>query len=153
MNRVDNWQENLSDLIRKNRDEPFEFGKFDCTLWAFQAIKASTDIDNAKRYLKGKGYSTAKGALRLLLRVDGVNQPIELMDKLLGERQPIAFARKGDIVSVDASKAGLNVPSSIDVFGPVLGVCYGANSFFVGEFGLIEAPTLTLDAAHHVICS
>lgn len=149
MNRHDNWQERLSNLIRERVSTSFEFGKFDCTQFAFQAIEASIEEDYSVPYA-GK-YTTAKGALKMLRKVHKVNQPIELMDLLLGERLPIAFARKGDIVAVDAGKVGLEVPANIDVFGPVLGVCYGVNSFFVGQYGLIETTTLLLDTTHHVI--
>jgi hypothetical protein len=149
MNRHDDWQNRLSNLIRERQNTPFEFGTFDCTLWAMEGIKAVIDIDYSGPY--AGNYNSAKGALKILQKVGNVKQPIELIDNYLGERKPIAFARKGDIVAVDAGKAGLSVPSSIDVFGPVLGVCYGDISFFVGEHGLISWPTIELGSAHHVI--
>lgn len=149
MNRLDNWQQHLSDLIRERQDTPFSFGAFDCTLFAMQAINAVIGVDYSGPYA-GK-YNTAKGALKLLRKVGNVKTPIELMDTFLGERKPIAFARKGDIVAVDAGKAGFNVPNDIDIFGPVIGVCYGELSFFVGEQGLITLPTLDLGSTHNVI--
>lgn len=148
MNRLSNWQSNLTELIESRKASAFEWGQFDCTQFAFLAISMSTGIDHSLDYFGN--YTTPGGALKLLRKIDKVATPGELMDKILGERRTIAFARRGDIVAVNAGKAGLDVPHDIDVFGPVLGVCYGATSWFVGENGLIQAPTNELDFCWNV---
>lgn len=148
MNRLDNWQSNLSELIESKRETAFVWGEFDCTQLAFMAIEAVIGVDHSGPY-RGK-YKTAAGALKILRKVGKVETPVQLIEGILGEPQAIAFARKGDIVTAIPNDE-LTMPSAIDVFGPVLGVCYGARSFFVGEHGLIEVDTLKLERAYHVL--
>ena len=143
MARLDNWQTNLTELIESKRAETFKFGRFDCSLWAMMAIEAVNGLNIYDKYL-GK-YTTATGALKKLRQVDQVSQPIELFEKYLSERQPIAFAKKGDIVFTSSEDIDITIPTDFDVFGPVIGVCYGQNSIFVGENGLLEINTLQLD--------
>jgi hypothetical protein len=71
----------------------------------------------------------------MLKKVDGVEQPVDLFIKHLGELQPIGFARPGDLVFKD------------DAQGMVPGVCIGARSVFVGENGLEEVGTIELSGA------
>ena len=149
MARLDNWQSNLSALIEAKRKEPFAFGSFDCSLWAGMAIEAVNGVDIYSPYV-GR-YSTALGALKKLKQIDKVSKPIEVFDKNLGERQPIAFAKKGDIVFTSNPDIDIQLPDDFDTFGPVLGVCYGQNSIFVGEAGLIEITTLQLDGCLWVL--
>lgn len=144
MARLDNWQSNLSALIESKRNEPFKFGTFDCSLWAGLAIEAVNGKNIYDSYL-GR-YTTAAGALKKLRQIDKVSQPIELFQNYLGESQPIAFAKKGDLVYTSNIKLNINLFIEPDVFGPVIGVCYGQNSMFVGEQGLIEINTLHLDS-------
>lgn len=141
--RHDNWQTQLSELIESKRSEPFAFGTFDCSLWAMLAVEAVNGLNMYERYI-GK-YSTPTGALKKLRQVDQVKQPIELFQKYLGDSQPIAFAKKGDIVFTSNPSLDIELPTDFDLFGPVPGVCYGQNSIFVGEHGLLEINTLQLD--------
>lgn len=141
--RHDNWQNRLSQLIEDKRAEPFKLGTFDCSLWAMLAIEAVNELNIYDSYL-GK-YTTATGALKQLRKVDNVKQPFELFSKYLGESQPIAFAKKGDVVFTSNPDIDIDLPTDFDTFGPVPGVCYGQNSIFVGEFGLLEINTLQLD--------
>lgn len=141
--RLDNWQTNLSALIEAKRNEEFKFGTFDCSLWATLAIEAVNGLNIYEQYI-GR-YTTPTGALKKLRKVDQVNQPIELFEKYLGERQPIAFAKKGDVVFTSNPDLDIELPTDFDIFGPVIGVCYGQNSIFVGEQGLLEVNTLQLD--------
>lgn len=144
MARLDNWQTNLTNLAHEKQNEPFKFGTFDCSLWAMLAIEQVNGLNMFKKYL-GK-YSTGRGALRKLVTVDGVVQPIELFEKYLGERKPIGLARKGDIVFT-ASPDIAGMPSDLEVFGPVIGVCFGRFSKFVGETELIDIDTFKLDGS------
>jgi len=145
MARLDNWQNNLSALIEDKRAEAFDFPSWNCLMWAFASIEAVTGRDLGVKY-RGK-YKNELGASRLLKRVDDVTTSQALLEKYLGEPRPVAFARHGDIVLVDPVGTGLELPSDIELFGPVPGVCYGATSFFVGEFGLVQVETLRLGQA------
>jgi hypothetical protein len=149
MNRLDNWQANLSDVIRDRRERPFAWGTDDCTQFAFDAVKAVIGTDYGVPY-RGK-YSTAKGALRILKKVGGVETPAELMAKLLGPSQPIAFARKGDVVTCDPDAIGFGVQDGVSTFGPLIGVCYGHLSYFVAEAGVATVETLQCASCFHVL--
>lgn len=145
MARLDNWQNNLSGLIEAKRAEPFDFPSWNCLMWAFAGIEAVTGKDLGLPYrLK---YRTERQAAKLLRTVDGVKTSQELLEKHFGEARPVAFARAGDIVLVDPTETGLDLPADIDLFGPVPGICYGPISYFVGEVGLVEVETLRLGQA------
>lgn len=136
------WPDRLAAVIRSSQDQPFEWGKHDCALWTSSCVEAMTGIDTLAGY-RGK-YKTPKGALRQLLRRDGVLSTLELADKHWGERRPIAFARLGDVVMAD-----LGEPREL---GPSLGICYGRTSLFVGidagHQGLIRLETLSLEHSY-----
>lgn len=144
--RLPNWQSNLSQLIRDKRASPFDFAKWNCLMWAFADIIAVTGIDHGLDYRNM--YSTEKGALKLLRKVDGVKTPQQLlMFKLGQELQHIGLARHGDIVFVEPEQVGLGLLCDMTTFGPVPGVCYGQLSYFLGQDGLVEFETLRLSGA------
>lgn len=131
--RLDDWQTSLHGLIEANRQTPFAWGQFDCALWAGLCVEAVNGRDLYSPY-RGK-YKNALGSVKMLKKVDDVEQPVDLFVKHLGELQPIGFARPGDLVFKD------------DAQGMVPGVCIGATSIFVGENGLEEVTTLELSGA------
>ena len=149
MNRHDNWQERLSNVIRARREVPFAWGTADCTQFAFDAVKAVIGEDMGKPY-RGN-YTTAAGALKILQKVGGVKKPAELFAAKFGKRKAIAFARKGDVVTCTPRQIGLSAQQGAGAFGPVIGVCYGHLSYFVAEQGLIELETLTCSGCYHVL--
>ena len=141
----DNWQSRLSALIEERRNTPFQWGAHDCTMFAFDALHAVYGVDLGTPY-RGR-YSTPAGAMRVLKRAKAEN-PAALMTRHLDAPKPIVFARKGDIVASDA----LDAFGGNHGFGPVLGVCYGAVSFFVGEHELMAVPTNELEVCWHGFC-
>lgn len=142
MVKLDNWQADLSDLIRKRETEAFDICNFNCLMWACEAIEAQTGEDFYKPF-RGK-FKTAKGAARVL-RQKGKSETAEgYLATLLGEPISKLFIKKGDIVVADPETPGLDLTSDLDLFGQALGVCYGAVSYFVGSAGLIAFPTLSL---------
>lgn len=137
------WQNRLSMIIHARREVVFDFPNWNCLMWAADTIIACRGDDILVEY-RGK-YKDEKAAARLLRKLDNVRTSKALLEKKLGsEPKPIAFARPGDIVLVDPAGTDLNLPIDIELFGPVPGVCYGPISYFVGEQGLVEMPTLTL---------
>lgn len=142
----DNWQSRLSQLIETRRDAPFVWGTHDCTLWAFAALEAVYGVDLGEPY-RGR-YTTPQGAVRVLKRIAKAENPAALMTRHLDAPKAIVFARKGDIVASDT----LDVFGGNHGFGPVLGVCYGAVSFFVGEYELTAVPTNELEMCWHGFC-
>jgi hypothetical protein len=142
MARLDNWQTNLSQLINDKKEEPFNFPTWNCLMWAIDGILAVSGNDYGKDY-RGK-YETELGAARILKKYYEVDTCQEFLEKHLNnEAKPIAFARNGDIVLTNDPEL---TPTDVTLFGFVPGICYGANSFFVGEFGLIKIETLRLGA-------
>lgn len=147
MMRHENWQSRLSALIESRRHTPREYGTLDCLLWAFEAIEAVYDLDFSQPY-RGK-YKTAKGGLKTLRKVGKVDTPQAALEKVLGERKPIAFAMIGDIVFADPDDLYLEVEPGAKIFGLVPGVCYGLTSAFVGETGLVFVETLKLRHSYY----
>ena len=141
--RKENWQNDLSSYLDSVRHTPFDFPTHNCLMFVFGAIEAITGQDLGEPY-RGK-YKDERSAARLLRKTDNVKTSEELLEKHFGEPKPLAFARLGDIVFVDPLNAELELPSDIDLFGPVPGICYGSVSFFVGENGLLQFETLRLD--------
>ena len=142
MARLDNWQTNLSQLIESKRQEPFNFPTWNCLLWALESIKAVTGNDYSLEF--GGTYTNELGAAKLFKKQNLAGSQEFLEKHLNNQAKPIAFARQGDIVFTDNVEL---MPTDIKLFGFVPGVCYGAVSFFVGEFGLIQLETLQLGSA------
>ncbi len=143
MARLDNWQNNLSELIEAKRNEPFSFPSHNCLMFVLDAVKAVTGQDYSKNY-RGK-YKTEKQAASMLRKVDNVKTTQQLLELKLNQTlQPISFARMGDIVLINPLEASLDLPTDIKLFGLVPGVCYGEFSYFVAEQGLIQVETLKL---------
>lgn len=137
------WIARLNALKEARSVTPFEFGDFDCALWAAEGRAIRTGDDLGAPY-RGT-YKTAKGALRQLKRLDGVSSPVELADKRLGARLNVALARFGDVVAADPSLLDAEGAS----MGPALGLCFGAGSYFACAAGLIRLPTLSLEHCYH----
>lgn len=99
-------------------------------------------------------YTTALGAKRKMLKLDGVGTPEALADKVFGERLPIAFARVGDVVVADPEVVGFSSETGNPSMGKMLGICYGRLSLFVGSeenhHGLITLNTLELEWCYRV---
>jgi len=142
MNRLDNWQANLSDLIRKRQNQPFDIVNFNCLMWALEAVEAITGESHYSLFA-GK-FKTAKGAAKILRTKGKAETSAQFLEQLLGERQHIFFVRKGDIVVTDSEDPLLILPSDVALFGPPVGVCYGELTYFVGETGLVSLNTLQL---------
>src|SRR5690606_16299333 len=109
--RVEGWEAALYGYIAAARRRPFEWGKFDCCLFAADVIRALTGLDPAAD-LRGR-YRTALGAKRIVNREGGSLAA-------LAERRfaPLGiaplkgpkFARRGDILL-------LQVPGIMRGFG------------------------------------
>lgn len=144
--RQEDWPTELSSLIERRMDCPFDFPEFNCLMFAFETIEAMIGEDLSGDY-RGK-YKSEAEAKKLLKKVDNVSTSQELLIKKLGqELKPIAFGRMGDIIFLNEKVAELGDTAGVDLFGPIPGVCYGTVSYFVGEFGLVPLPTLQMSSA------
>ena len=143
---VPDWNTRLSQLIVSRMHTPFNWGVHDCALWAAEGRCAVTGQDDAAEY-RGT-YTSAIGAVRRLLTVDGVRTPLEIADKKWGPRKPISLVHTGFPVAADLVKLGIHDPNELSL-GLSLGVCNGRYSLFVGveddKPGLINVPTQLME--------
>lgn len=95
-----------------------------------------TGVDHLAAF-RGR-YRSAKGAVRALKRIGGVETLEELTTRILKHPALPETAQRGDLVLIDTE------------LGPTLGICLGARSVFAGHDGLAYAPTLTSRAAWRV---
>ena len=104
---------------------PFEWGVFDCCLFAADAVQAVTGVDLAERY---RGYHGARQGLRTLDRAGGVGL---IATRALGFPQRLDVARPGDLVLVPADKRDREALAVV-VSGDV--------ATLPGAVGLVQAP-------------
>lgn len=136
--RHDNWQAELSSYISALADTPFDIVELNCLKFACGAIKAQTDKDFYEP-LEDR-FKTIKGAVSTLRNVGKAETVSDFFEARLGDRKPLAFIRKGDIV-VNCADEPLG---DLALFGPAVGVCYGSVCYFVGETGLVSLQTMRL---------
>jgi hypothetical protein len=135
------WELRLTHMLAYTcREQKFELGSFDCSLMAALALEAQYPVELFKLYYKQ--YSTIRGARNKLKQQHNVTTPEQLVKALLPPRKSIAFAQKGDIV------VNCDLSSKRSLLGGIIGVCYGATSFFVTDVGLIKLPTLQQQRAY-----
>ena len=139
MPRRHDWPERLAEVVRAARGRPFQWGRHDCALFAFDCVAAMTGVDHTARY-RGR-YRTAKGAYRALARIGGV-RTLDDLATALTKRPALAegprAARRGDLVIHDTDD------------GPALGVCLGARLVAVGPGGLAYRPMSAVTRAWRV---
>lgn len=142
--RHENWQTRLSTFLTNIKQKPFDFPNWNCMVYACEAAETICGIDYSKEY-KGK-IKTEKAAAKMLRKIDKVKTAEAFFEKHFGEQKAVAFARPGDIVFAEPGMPELDIPCG-DMFGLIPGVCYGQVSYFLGETGLVEIPTLQLRSA------
>ena len=116
--RFPDWERRLHDFIAVNADRPFQWGEWDCALFATACAAALTGVDAAEAY-RGT-YSTRKGSAEALRRL-GQGTLLQTVNANF-EPKPVGLAQRGDLVWCDGS----------------LGVCMGTVGLFVGEERLAE---------------
>jgi hypothetical protein len=140
MSRHPQWEPRLLALVEKHRSTPYQWGKWDCLLFAAAVAKAVTGKDHAKGH-RGQ-YDSFASAYAYLKRL-GFDSPEALLDSLFDEK-PVGFAQRGDLVLCDLSP----VEHETSPPGPVPGVCMGAAALcLVAEHqsigsaqGLVQVP-------------
>lgn len=145
--KVDNWRTLLNAHIESHRELTHSYHTdhgMDCARWTAAGRHVVTGITYP--IIERAQYKTEKGALSYILK-NGCETVDQLADKVLGERYPISFAGAGDAVLADLEKLGL--AGGLPQIGLTLGICNGRVSYFVGESGLIEVPTLSLECCYY----
>lgn len=120
----------MADFLASRSETAFEWGKFDCMIFASDAIELLTGADPAKEF-RG-AYSTEADAIEILKRRGGVRGIAMRGAKKYGFKQiPPLFAQRGDIC--------LGRPEGQDT----LGVCQGR--YFVFAKSPVGLVYISLD--------
>lgn len=132
------WSLRLDEVIKLYRDSEAQYGKTDCCCFVRDSVQATIDYNVMSDF--AMNYKTARGALGELKRCANVTTPEELMDKMLGDRQSLTYAQKGDVVSAE-----------IEGEDNAVGICFGRMSVFMHiKRGLISIPTLDCHASWRI---
>ncbi len=120
--RYHDWPERLFEVVKRAQNSEFKWGKNDCALFACDCAKAMTGVDYAADF-RGK-YSSRKGAMVALRKIEGVKSISKLASKYLGEEIALTSVQRGDVVliKVDSSEA--------------LGVVVGSYAVFLTSSGI-----------------
>jgi hypothetical protein len=137
MERLAEWEKRFGYFLLDHAAHPrgFEWGKFDCALFAADCIIAITGVDIASE-LRGH-YKSYNSARRIMRRTAGYGLE-SLADKLTAEHRAysvdIKMARRGDMLLFDT------------LLGPTLGVVSldGITAFVPARLGV--EPRRALDA-------
>lgn len=99
MTRLPDWPERLDRLVKDARHRTFAWGRFDCCLFAADAVAAVTGIDPAEPW-RGT-YTDARAAARLLARMGCLDATAAGIARHHGwPGVPPAFLGRGDVALV-----------------------------------------------------
>lgn len=122
MTRLPGWPEALAREVSAAAAQPYRLGEHDCLRFSCRCIEALTGADYWPRFA---GYTTRREALRTIARIaPNLGEAVSIV--LDADRQPGAFARRGDLVLYR------------DEAGEHLGICLGATVAVLGETGLVR---------------
>jgi len=110
----------LALFLKNNNNNRFEWGKWDCCLFAADCVKALTGEDYAAVFRNR--YSSAIGAKRVLLN-EGYSSLKTALIAVLGTEIPAKMAQRGDVVLIEQNG---EFAAGIIWAGQVL--CTGSNS-------------------------
>ena len=116
--RLPDWEQRLADFLVRHEHRPFEWGEWDCILFACAAADAMTGHDAAAAY-RGR-YTTRRGAARILRRL-GQGTLLATVDHEFPAK-PVARAIRGDLVW----HAGC------------VGICMGGSAIFLTDPALAD---------------
>lgn len=117
-----NWQTHLANFIAKNKRRPFEWGEFDCCLFAADAYQIITGQDYAKDF-RGR-YKTKIGASRAI-KAAGFDDLKGLLTSIFGEPK----------VGIDLSRGSLCIVETEQ--GQAAAIYFGGAAWTTGPSGLV----------------
>lgn len=116
MNRHSNWDQLLNEYIALKRDEPFQYGKNDCCMFAAGAVEAITGIDPMSEFRNE--YDNLKTSIIALKNIGNGDLESTLDAKF--PEIPVSSAQRGDLA----------------FFSDSIGVISGDFAWFVSDDGL-----------------
>lgn len=102
--RVDNWEHKFHQLIASAREEEFEYGRFDCTLFAAKVVSEITGWNPVEEMGWDIGYEDRKEAVEVLRdrHYDNLKDMVQDVADLRGwETKESGFAQRGDVALVE----------------------------------------------------
>ena len=102
--RVDNWEKKLHQLIGAAREENFQYGRFDCTLFAAKVVAELTNWDPVEEMDWDVSYENRKEAVKVLRdrHYDSIEDMVQdIADMRDWEIKQPAFAQRGDVALVE----------------------------------------------------
>lgn len=91
--RIEGWETRLSDYIAECRNKEFQYGVFDCVIFASDAVNLMTGIDPI---YEGRGqYTDLRGGLELLKKYR--DSQADIMDFYFRRLDNKGRAKRGDI--------------------------------------------------------
>ena len=123
--KLNGWETRLSDFIEKVSKQPFEYGKFDCCLFACEAIKTLAGVDIRAEIIPDR-YEGKEEADEMLRKYGGIEGIANRVAERCGFKPiPVLFAQRGDVIMANIKEA--------DNFG----VCIGKKIAFLSPSGLV----------------
>lgn len=126
LTRLNNWPEAFAAALDAVQNEPFEWGKNDCCLFACNIVKAITGTDLARPF---RGYKNRNEAFEVIKSYGGIGKLAESVAQEYGisEINPLK-ARRGDVCLFDTGQ------------GETLGICRGDLVLAPGKEGMVGHP-------------
>ncbi len=144
MRRIDNWHLTLGNVLQQSLHRPFEWGRFDCCLFALMCNDAVTGGALYERF--AGTYDSEYGAARVLQPYGGI---VEIADSVYGEfgwqRVPVLMAQRGDTVSGLVASVGGEMRRALGVVA-----MNGRDAFFAGLQGIVAVPVRKCDHAWRI---
>lgn len=116
----------LNNLLKNHKDQPFVWGKNDCCLFAANTVLATTGKDLAAEF-RGK-YRTKMGAARILKK-HGYQSIEQLLNAKLGTPIAPLTATTGDVALIENYDQERSA-----------GIVFRSSVYCVGLRGLIQVP-------------
>lgn len=132
-NRLSDWDYQFNELLIEVAKRPFEWGKWDCCIFAGSVIQAITGANPATAFM---GEYTDKQEAAGKIREIGASGVFDIMTAIGFDEVPVTLAQRGDIVYHQGHNA--------------LGSCKGVYSSFVTSSGLMDLPTRECSKAWHI---
>jgi hypothetical protein len=145
LTKHEHWRErHFHQFLKDSASKPFEWGVWDCCLFAADAIKSFTDVDIADDF-RGK-YSTQLGALRAIQKVTGGTSVADAAAYCatkhgLTEHTHPLMAKRGDLVVIE--NAGTLIAGVVHL--------NGMHVISVSETGLVRLPIADLKGRPNVV--
>jgi hypothetical protein len=127
--RKHDWWESLTQYIEDNRHRALVWGEWDCCQFASGCVLTMTGTDHRASF---PTYANEDEALAIIAGFGSVEL---LLTSVLGESKPVAHAKRGDIVAIDAGA------------GVAAGVCLGVTCAVIGLRELQFLPCAQATAA------